>query len=131
MGFSAYRAYSVRFSATSSLEKHLLTKQGATLYTIQLGLNLIWMPLFFGLKRPIEATVDIIALTGTVSYLTYIWGQVDALSAWALAPYLGWLGFATYLTVGVGHLNQWNIKDKEVNLPPSTKDTKYVDEKQE
>ncbi|PBP26258.1 TspO/MBR family protein, partial [Diplocarpon rosae] len=75
MGFSAYRAYSTGMSTLASTEKHLLTKQGATLYTIQLGLNLIWMPLFFGLKRPIEATVDIIALSGVTGYLTYIWGQ--------------------------------------------------------
>jgi len=88
------------------------------------------MPLFFYAKRPIEATVDIVALTGTVGYLTYIWGQVDPVAAWALAPYLGWLGFATYLSAGVGYLNGWNIKDKEVNFPPTTKDTLYVDEKE-
>lgn len=74
-------------------------QQGATLYTIQLGLNLIWTPLFFGLNRPIEATADIVLLTGTVGYLTYIWSKVDEVAAWALVPYLGWLGFATYLSV--------------------------------
>ena len=42
------------------------TRRGATLYTIQLGLNIIWMPLFFGMGRPIEALCDIVALTGTV-----------------------------------------------------------------
>ena len=53
-----------------------LSQQGATLFTIQLGLNLIWMPLFFRFKRPIEATADIIALTGVTGYLTYIWSYV-------------------------------------------------------
>lgn len=91
MGFAAYCAYSTGMAPTASLEKHLLTKQGATLYTIQLGLNLVWMPLFFVAKRPIEATVDIVALTGVTGYLTYIWGQVDPVAGWALAPYLGWL----------------------------------------
>ena len=57
------------------------------------------MPLFFGLKRPIEATADIAILTGTVGYLTYIWSQVDAVAAWGIAPYLGWLCVATYLSV--------------------------------
>ncbi|KAH8593645.1 putative translocator protein like protein [Bisporella sp. PMI_857] len=115
MGYSAYRAYSVGLAPTASLESHLLTKQGATLYSIQLGLNLIWMPLFFWAKRPIEATVDIVALTGVTGYLTYIWGQVDSVSAWALAPYLGWLGFATYLSAGVGYLNDWDTASKEVS----------------
>ncbi|RDW88174.1 hypothetical protein BP6252_00206 [Coleophoma cylindrospora] len=131
MGFAAYRAYSTGLAPTASLESHLLTKQGATLYTIQLGLNLVWMPLFFVAKRPIEATVDILALSGVVGYLAYVWGQVDPVAGWALAPYLGWLGFATYLTIGVGHLNGWNLQDKEVDFPPSSKpkSTKYVDEK--
>jgi hypothetical protein len=57
------------------------------------------MPLFFGLKRPIEATADITVLTGTVAYLTYIWSGVDTVAAWCIAPYLGWLSFATYLSV--------------------------------
>lgn len=131
MGYSAYRAYTTGLSPTSSLQTQLLTKQGATLYSIQLGLNLLWMPLFFWAKRPIEATVDIVALTGVTGYLTYVWGQVDAKAGWALAPYLGWLGFATYLSAGVGYLNGWDTKGKEVDFPPSHKghETKYVDEK--
>jgi len=64
MGYSAYRAYSVGLSPFASADHQLKTKHGATLYSIQLGLNLIWMPLFFWAKRPIEATVDIVALTG-------------------------------------------------------------------
>ncbi|KAF4631849.1 hypothetical protein G7Y89_g6279 [Cudoniella acicularis] len=130
MGYSAYRAYSTGMSPLASAEHQLLTKHGATLYTIQLGLNLVWMPLFFWAKRPIEATVDIVTLTGTVGYLTYTWGQVDAIAGWALAPYLGWLGFATYLSAGVGYLNDWNLADKEVPASPTNKNTKYVDEKE-
>lgn len=82
------------------------------MYTIQLGLNLLWMPLFFGYKRPVEATVDIAALTGVTGYLTYIWGQVDEVASWCMVPYMGWLGFATYLCVGAGYLNDWNFSDK-------------------
>ncbi|KAL8678165.1 MAG: hypothetical protein Q9186_005456 [Xanthomendoza sp. 1 TL-2023] len=112
MGYAAYRAWT---TGTASLNPTTvnLTKQGATLFTIQLGLNLIWMPLFFGLKRPIEATADIIALTGVTGYLTYVWSQVDSVAAWCMVPYLGWLGFATYLSAGTGYLNDWNLADKE------------------
>lgn len=87
------------------------------------------MPLFFRFKRPIEATVDIVALTGTVGYLAYIWGEVDEVSGWLLAPYLGWLGFATYLTVGAGYLNGWNFSDKEKLKSAKGGRTKFVDEK--
>ncbi|KIM97756.1 hypothetical protein OIDMADRAFT_20227 [Oidiodendron maius Zn] len=130
MGYSAYRAYSTGMSPLASTEKHLWTKHGATLYTIQLGLNLLWMPLFFVAKRPVEATIDIVALTGVTGYLTYLWGKVDPIAGWALAPYLGWLGFATYLSAGVGYLNDWDTKGKEIDHPPSSKleETKFVDE---
>lgn len=89
------------------------------------------MPLFFRFNRPIEATVDIVALTGVTGYLAYIWGQVDEVAGWALAPYLGWLGFATYLCAGAGYLNDWDFESKRA--PTSTKpgETKYVDEKKE
>ena len=88
------------------------------------------MPLFFLLKRPIEATVDITVLTGLTGYLTYIWGsKVDSVAGWCLAPYLGWLGFATYLSTGAGYLNGWDFKGKEKAFPEDKQEgTKYVDE---
>lgn len=87
------------------------------------------MPLFFRFKRPIEATVDIVALTGTLGYLTYIWSQIDEVAAWTLVPYLGWLSFATYLCAGCGYLNDWNFEDKLRPTKEKSEDTKFVDEK--
>jgi translocator protein len=104
-------------------------QQGATLYTIQLVLNLIWMPLFFGFKRPIEATVDIVALTGLTGYMTYVWGQVDEVAGWCLVPYIGWLSFATYLCAGAGYLNNWDLAGKEQPQSAKGRPTTYVDEK--
>lgn len=108
MGYTAYRAWSI---GTTSFDpvKVQLAKQGATLYTVQLGLNLIWMPLFFGIGRPLAATVDIVALLGVTGYMAYTWGQVDSTCGYLLAPYLGWLGFATYLSASVGYLNNWDL----------------------
>lgn len=99
-----------KYQLTSSKSTIAAARQGATLYTIQLGLNLAWMPLFFGLGRPILATVDILSLLGVNGYLAYLWGNyVDETSGWLLAPYVAWLGFASYLTVGVGYLNGWDL----------------------
>lgn len=110
MGYAAHRVWT---TGMASMNPRIVedTRRGATLYTIQLGLNVIWMPLFFGLGRPIEAMLDITTLTGTVGYLTYIWSKVDPMAAYLMTPYLAWLGFATYLTAGTGHLNGWTIKD--------------------
>lgn len=101
MGYAAYRAWTTGMTSLSPRTREL-TQQGATLYTIQLGLNLLWMPLFFKYHRPIAATIDILALSGVVGYMTYVWSQVDEVAGYFLAPYLGWLGFATYLCVSIG-----------------------------
>ncbi|KAI4155905.1 MAG: hypothetical protein LQ340_000655 [Diploschistes diacapsis] len=129
MGYAAHRAW---HTGSASLDPTVrnLAKHGATLYTLQLAMNLVWMPLFFGLKRPVEASVDIVCLTGVVSYLTYTWGQVDEVAGWCLVPYLGWLSFATYLSIGTGYLNNWDFHGKERSMPPrSNKDSVYVNEK--
>ncbi|KAF2705221.1 TspO/MBR-related protein [Pleomassaria siparia CBS 279.74] len=108
MGYTSYRAWTAGANSINP-STVALAKQGATLYTIQLGLNLIWMPLFFGFGKPIAATADIVALTGVVGSMAYVWGQVDPVCAWLLAPYVAWLSFATYLSAGVGYLNDWDL----------------------
>ena len=128
MGYGAYRAWTMGMHSLDPLKVEN-ARVGATLYTVQLGLNLIWMPLFFKFKRPIEASVDIVALTGVTGYLLYTWSQVDEVAAWCLAPYLGWLGFATYLSVGVGYLNDWDLQGKEKPMSEKTAKTTHVSEK--
>jgi translocator protein len=130
MGYAANRAWTVGMASDipSVVEN---VRIGATLYTVQLGLNLVWMPLFFVKGWPIAATADIFALTGTVGYLTYVWGKVDDTASYCLMPYLGWLGFATYLCVGAGYLNGWNFQDKLKRMETKAEETKYVDEEPE
>lgn len=113
MGYAAHRAVFNGLSPFSSPDTIRLTKQTMTLYTIQLGLNLLWSPLFFGALRPVEATVDILSLLGVNGYLTYLWSSVDGTAAALQVPYLGWLSFATYLCAGVGYLNDWDLSSKE------------------
>jgi benzodiazapine receptor len=69
------------------------------------------MPLFYGLNRPILATVDAAALLGINTYLAWLWGsKVDRVAGWLLAPYAAWLGFATYLSFGTGYLTDWDLR---------------------
>ncbi|KAK2594159.1 hypothetical protein QQS21_008158 [Conoideocrella luteorostrata] len=114
MGYAAHRAFTTGLSPLVGPETAQLTRQSMTLYSVQLGLNLIWMPLFFVAKRPVEASVDILSLVGLNGYLAYLWGSVDRTAGLLQIPYLGWLGFATYLCVGAGYLNGWDLSDKEV-----------------
>ncbi|RPA89884.1 translocator protein [Choiromyces venosus 120613-1] len=108
MGYAAHRATALGLSSPNARIR-TLALTGATLYSTQLALNLAWMPIFFGARQPALALVDIVALMGNVGCLAYVWKQCDPLAAWLMVPYLGWLGFATYLNVGVGVLNGWNM----------------------
>ena len=112
MGYAAYRASSIGLSALSSPHTVQTTKEAMTIYSLQLAVNLIWMPLFFAAKRPVEASLDIVTLIGLNGYLAYLYGSIDRVSALCQVPYLGWLSFATYLCVGAGVLNDWDLSDK-------------------
>ncbi|KAH9909047.1 TspO/MBR-related protein [Xylariomycetidae sp. FL2044] len=107
MGYASHRAVTIG----SSVPPFGRADAVRSLYTLQLGLNLAWMPLFFGARRPAAALADIAALLGLNAYLAYLYFSVDRVAGWCVVPYLAWLGFATYLNAGVGYLNAWDISD--------------------
>lgn len=109
MGYASHRAWTLGTSPFSPPSVIATTRHASTVYSVQLALNLVWTPLFFGAKKPVAATVDILALVATNAYLTYLWSSVDTVSACCMVPYLGWLGFATYLCVGVSYVNNWDL----------------------
>jgi benzodiazapine receptor len=114
MGYASYRAFTRGTMASSPPDAVRAAHDGVALYLAQLGLNLVWMPLFFAARRPVEATADLVALVGLNGYLAYTWARADEVAAWCLAPYLGWLGFATYLSAGAGVLNGWDISARKI-----------------
>jgi tryptophan-rich sensory protein len=80
---------------------------GATrLWFLQLALNALWTPLFFGLRRPGVALIDIMLLwIAIVATVISSW-RVQRTAAWLLAPYLAWVTFATLLNAGFWLLNR-------------------------
>ncbi|KAI0482930.1 TspO/MBR family protein [Xylariaceae sp. FL0804] len=109
MGYAAHRAFNTTTALSSSSSTTTLMQ---TLYAAQLGLNLAWMPLFFGARRPALALADLAALVGLNAWLTSLYfGVGDDVAGWCQVPYLAWLGFAAYLNLGVGHLNGWDISE--------------------
>ncbi|GAP83556.1 putative translocator protein [Rosellinia necatrix] len=109
MGYAAHRA--VMRASVGSPSPGVSADGLRTLYSAQLGLNLTWMPLFFGLRRPALAFANIVSLVGINGYLTYLYFGIDEVAGWCMVPYLAWLGFATYLNAGVGYLNHWDISE--------------------
>ncbi|WIA12801.1 hypothetical protein OEZ86_006130 [Tetradesmus obliquus] len=66
-------------------------------YAAQLALNLAWQPIFFLLKRPGVAQVEIVALLGAVAYTTAEFFKVDATAGQLMLPYLAFTTYATAL----------------------------------
>lgn len=75
------------------------------LWLVQLVLNAIWTPLFFGLHRIDLALADIVVLDVLVIATTVAFFRRDRLAGWLLVPYLVWILFATALTFAIWRLN--------------------------
>lgn len=112
MGYGAYRAW---HSGMASLDPLRVedARRGATLYTVQLALNMLYTPVYFALRQPVAGMVDILVLDAAVVWLATVWARVDQVALYTLVPYLGWLSMATYLTAGLGVLNGWNFKQAD------------------
>lgn len=80
---------------------------GAAMATwfVQLGLNFLWSPIFFGLQRPGVALVVMVALLVTIAmFIAQTWTS-DRISAWLFLPYAAWVAFAAALNVSIVALN--------------------------
>ncbi len=104
-------------------------QHGATIYTLQLGFNQLFMPLFFSMERLVLGTLDLYVVTGLTAYLIYIWGQVDSTVGWLLAPYLVWLSFASYLATAIGVLNNWAFPKRAKSSTSKPQTAKSVNDK--
>lgn len=74
-------------------------------YYIQLFINLLWSIIFFIWKARLFASFWIVLLDIVVIYLIYLFYQRKRISAYLNIPYLLWILFATYLTIGIYILN--------------------------
>lgn len=70
-----------------------------------LGLNLLWVPAFFGLQRFDLAMVVIVPLLVAIGLAIRVAYPVSRLAAVLLLPYFFWGGYASYLNAGFLLLN--------------------------
>ena len=75
-------------------------------YTVQLLLNAMWAPLFFGAKNIGAGLFVIVALWLAIAWTIREFAVVKAAAAWALAPYLIWVSGACALNLAIWKLNQ-------------------------
>jgi len=76
-----------------------------TWFLIQLALNALWSPVFFGWHGTRAALVIIIALLVAIAAAMVAASRVERLAAWLLVPYLLWVAYATSINIGVVAMN--------------------------
>lgn len=81
------------------------TKTAFWLFIVQLALNALWTPVYFGLHHFAGATIIVVLMLGEGFYLHRHVKRLNSLAATMMLPYWGWLIFATYLTIANWGLN--------------------------
>jgi benzodiazapine receptor len=94
-----YSLMAISFLVTQTNKKCYPFCMPLVYFIIQLGFNLIWTTLFFKMKRPLLALIDLI-LTIIFTFITYQqFNKVSKLGGYLLLPYLLWICFAFYLNL--------------------------------
>jgi len=75
------------------------------LWLIQLALNALWPPLFFGLQMPGVALAEMGLFWIAIAACIMHFRPVSNVAAWLLLPYLAWVTFAFVLNMGFWWLN--------------------------
>jgi tryptophan-rich sensory protein len=76
------------------------------LYAVQLFLNALWSPIFFGWKRLDLAFYELILLWLSIAGCIALFAPISATAAWLMVPYLAWVSFAGFLNYTVWQMNR-------------------------
>ena len=76
------------------------------LFGVQLALNILWSILFFGLKMPLVAFIEIVILWDCILLTLIKFRKISRLAGYLFVPYLLWVTFAAVLNFFLWHLNR-------------------------
>ena len=93
--------------ATAGMRIALLPGNGQALafWSLQIALNTLWTPVFFGLHRVRAGMLVIILLWLAVAACVYQFWLIDGVAALLFLPYLLWVTIASALNLEVWRLN--------------------------
>ncbi|PNG26373.1 TspO/MBR family protein [Methylocella silvestris] len=78
----------------------------ALLFGVNIVLHMLWSPLFFNLRRPDWALIEIPFLWLSILALMVGLAPLSSLAAWLLLPYLMWVAFAAFLNLTIVRINE-------------------------
>jgi benzodiazapine receptor len=76
------------------------------LFGINIVLHMLWSPLFFNLKRPDWALIEVPFLWLSIAALMVGVAPFSTLAVWLLLPYLLWVTFAAFLNLTIVRMNR-------------------------
>lgn len=80
-------------------------KTAGIFFAAQLTLNLIWSPVFFGLRSPKLGLITIVALWSLIVLTMKKFYPLSKPAFYLLVPYLLWVSFAAVLNTAIASLN--------------------------
>jgi benzodiazapine receptor len=80
-------------------------KSAMGLFALQLVLNTLWSILFFGMRNPFYAFVEIVFLWLGIAGTIMAFSRISKNAALLMVPYLLWVSFAAYLNYAIWRLN--------------------------
>ena len=75
------------------------------LFAAQLLVNFLWSLIFFYLKQPGWAMLDIILMWILIVATIFSFGKISSTAAWLMLPYICWVSFAMILNFYLWKLN--------------------------
>lgn len=76
-------------------------RQAYVWFGTQLALNTLWSLAFFGLHSiPLGVAIIVVLLMSIIMTIRECY-KINRTTLWLLLPYVAWVSFATYLTIGV------------------------------
>jgi tryptophan-rich sensory protein len=85
--------------------QHTYTYIALICFGIQLTLNALWTPIFFGMQSIIGGFAVIVSLLIALSATIYLFYMIDKRAAFLLVPYFAWSLYATLLNGSLWYLN--------------------------
>lgn len=76
------------------------------LFGVNAFFHLLWTPLFFNLRRPDWALIEVTFLWGSLAALIVRLWPVSVTASLLIVPYIAWVTFAAYLNLTIVRLNE-------------------------
>ena len=76
------------------------------LFVLQLVLNGLWTPIFFGLHMIAIALVEIVLLWVAILLTIIVFWRISKASTFLLFPYILWVSFAVFLNAALWYMNR-------------------------